>query len=348
METFTLGRTNMRVSRIGFGGIPIERLGENEAVAVVKRCLDLGVNFIDTANGYSTSEENIGKAIKGRRDGVYIATKSHSRNPEEIKKHIELSLIRLGTDYIDLYQFHGVSDDVSLKKILEPGGVYSVVLESQAKGVVKHIGFSSHHIDVACKAVETDLFETVMIPFNFIASEAADKLLPLCRKHNVGFIAMKPLAGGMIDNASLCFKYLLQFPDVLPIPGIERIGEIEQIMEIFYSAARMTKTDLKEMDGYRKFLGTRFCHRCDYCQPCPAGIPISGVMTVKSAYKRLPPHRFNSPMITNTMQKAVNCTRCGECEKRCPYHLPIREMIVEHLAWYQDVLKQMQVQPAAK
>ncbi len=339
METFKLGRTNMRVTRIGFGGIPIERCSEDEAVAVVTRCLDLGINFFDTANGYSTSEERIGKAIKGRRDKIYLATKSHSRNPEEIQKHIQLSLTRMGVDYIDLYQFHGVSDNKSLDKVLEPGGVYSVVQEAQAKGIIKHIGFSSHQIDVACKAVETDLFETVMFPFNFITHEAADKLLPLCRKHNVGFIAMKPMAGGMIDNASLCFKYLLQFPDVIPVPGIEKPYEIDQIVEILKSSSQITPLDLKEMESFRKFLGSKFCHRCDYCQPCTAGIPISGVMTVKSSYKRLPFDRFKSPMVTNTMQKALNCTQCGECEKRCPYHLPIRDMISEHLVWYQDVMK---------
>jgi uncharacterized protein len=213
---------------------------------------------------------------------------------------------------------------------------------------VKHIGFSSHQIDVACKAVETNMFETVMFPFNFITHEAADKLLPLCRKHNVGFICMKPMAGGMIDNASICFKYLFQFPDVLPIPGIEKPTEIEQIVEILESSSKTTQADLKEMEDFRKLLGTKFCHRCDYCQPCTAGIPISGVMTVKSSYKRLPPHRFNSPMVTNAMQKAVNCTKCGECEKRCPYHLPIREMIEDHLGWYKDIMKQSEKQSITK
>jgi uncharacterized protein len=134
METFTLGRTNMRVTRIGFGGIPIQRLSEDAAVALIKRCLNLGINFFDTANGYSTSEERIGKAIKGQRDRVFLATKSLSRNPEELQKHLQLSLTRLGVDYLDLYQFHGVSDFKSLDKVLEPGGVFSFVQEAQAKG----------------------------------------------------------------------------------------------------------------------------------------------------------------------------------------------------------------------
>ena len=339
METLRLGRTNMMVTRVGFGGIPIQRLSEDAAVAVVKRCLDLGVNFLDTANGYSTSEERIGKAIKGRRESLILATKSGSKDPAEFQKHLQLSLERLGVDYIDLYQFHGVSDFKSLDRVMEPGGVYSVAEEARKKGLIRHIGITSHQIDVAKKAVQTGLFETIMFPFNFITSEAADQLLPLCRKHNVGFICMKPLAGGMIDNASICFKYLFQFPDVVSIPGIEKVSEIEEITEILRTSPKMTKADRQEMEEIRAALGSRFCHRCDYCQPCTAGIPISMVMTVKSFHKRLPPERLSSPMVAPGMAKAAGCTRCGECEKRCPYHLPIREMIAEQVEWYQDLME---------
>jgi uncharacterized protein len=346
VETFRLGRTNMRVTRLGFGGIPIQRLSENDAVAVVTRCLDLGINFLDTANGYSTSEERIGKAIKGRRNQVYIATKSGSKTPEEFQKHLQLSLTRLSVEYIDLYQFHGVNDFKSLDKILEPGGVYSVAEAARSKGIVRHIGITCHQIDVAKKAVETDLFETVMFPFNFITHEAAEQLLPLCRKHNVGFICMKPMAGGMIDNASICFKYLFQFPDVIAIPGIEKRTEIEEIVDILEHTQIMTPEDLRKMEETRKALGSQFCHRCDYCQPCTTGIPISMVMTAKSFYKRLPPERFYGPMVSTGMDKAVNCTECGECEKRCPYHLPIRKMIAEQVAWYQDLVKKHQAETA--
>jgi uncharacterized protein len=348
MDTFRLGRTNMMVTRLGFGGIPIQRLSEADAVAVVKRCLDLGINFIDTANGYSTSEERIGKAIKGRRESVFLATKSGSKNPEEFQKHLQLSLTRLGVDYIDLYQFHGVSDFKNLDKVMEPGGVLAVAEEAKKKGLIKHIGITCHQIDVAKKAVQTDLFETVMFPFNFITSEAADVLLPLCRKHNVGFICMKPLAGGMIDNAAICFKYLFQFPEVVSIPGIEKVSEIEEIADILETAPRMTPEDKKEMKRIKEALGSRFCHRCDYCQPCSTGIPISMIMTAKSFYKRLPPERFYSPMVIPGMEKAAKCTQCGECETRCPYHLPIREMIAEQVAWFQDLMKIRQQQEASK
>jgi uncharacterized protein len=348
METLKLGRTNMMVTRVGFGGIPIQRLSEDAAVGIVKRCLDLGINFFDTANGYSTSEERIGKAIKGRRDKVILATKSGSKNPEEFEKHLQLSLTRLDVDHIDLYQFHGVNDNKSLDKIMEPYGVLAVAEEAKKKDLIRHIGITCHQIDVAKKAVETDLFETLMFPFNFITSEAADVLLPVCRKHNVGFICMKPLAGGMIDKADICFKFLFQFPDVVSIPGIEKISEIEEIVNILETAPHMTPADKKEMKRIKDELGPRFCHRCDYCQPCTNGIPISMVMTAKSFYKRLPPERFYSPMVIPAMEKAAKCSQCGECETRCPYHLPIRDMIAEQVAWFQDLMKKREQETAKK
>ncbi len=348
MENLRLGRTGMMVTRLGFGSIPIQRLPENEAVAVIKRCLDLGINFLDTANSYGTSEERIGKAIKGRRDSLFLATKSGSRNPEEFQKHIQLSLTRLGVEYIDLFQFHGVSDFKSLDKIMEPGGVLTVAEEAKKKGQIRHIGITCHQIDVAKKAVQTDLFESLMFPLNFITSEAIDLLLPICRKHNVGFICMKPLAGGMINRADICFKYLFQFPDVVSIPGIERVSEIEEIVNILETTPTMTPADKKEMKRIKDELGPRFCHRCDYCQPSSTGIPISMIMTAKSFYKRLPPERFYSPMIIPGMEKAAKCSQCGECETRCPYHLPIREMIAEQVAWFQDLIKKREQEVTKK
>ena len=203
------------VTRVGFGGIPIQRLTENEAIDVVKKCFELGINFFDTANGYTTSEERIGKALKGYRENVILATKTHARNPEELSKNLELSLKRLNVDYIDLYQFHGVSDFPSLDKILEPDGVMAAVENARDKGIVRHIGITSHQIDVAKKAVSSGWFETIMFPFNFIESEVADELIPLCRKLDVGFICMKPMAGGLVDNASIAIKYLITVSEIL-------------------------------------------------------------------------------------------------------------------------------------
>jgi len=325
----------MMVSKLGFGGIPIQRVTEEEAIAVVRRCLDLGINYIDTANGYTNSEERIGKAISGRRERLIIATKSSSRNRDEVASHLQQSLKSLGAESIDLYQFHNVSDFNTLDRVLDPDGLMGVVQEAKEKGQVKHIGISSHQIDVAKAAVKSGHFETIMFPFNFITCEAAEELLPLAREHDVGFIAMKSLAGGILDNITIAFKYLLQFPDVVLLVGIEKIPEIEEIIQVLEGSWQLTEAEHNEIQRLREELGTTFCHRCDYCQPCTAGIRISTVMTFAPSLSRRAPERLFSGVYAESMEKATDCTKCGECEERCPYHLPIREMIEDYSNWYQ-------------
>jgi predicted aldo/keto reductase-like oxidoreductase len=339
MEKIRLGKTGMMVTRLGFGGIPIQRLTESEAVKVVQKCLELGLNYIDTANGYSTSEERIGKAVKGRRKDVVIATKTFPGDAAMVEKNLDLSLKRLDTDYIDLYQFHGVNNKETLNRILEPeNGLYKLFEKFKKAGKIRHIGITSHQMDAAKEQVKTGKFETIMFPFNVITSEPAKELLPLCKQHDVGFIVMKPLAGGMLDDANICFKYLMQFPDVVSIPGIENIHEIEEIYIIFENPNKITAAEKTKTERMIKELGDRFCRRCDYCQPCQKGIPISMVMTFPTFVKRLPPDWYlKNPMMTGQMEKAATCIECGECEARCPFGLPIREMIKENYTMYEKV-----------
>lgn len=336
MDKVRLGRTGLMVSRIGFGGIPIQRLAEDEAVAVVKRCLELGINYIDTANAYTTSERRIGKAIAGHRQDFILATKSGARNRAGVEQNLANSLKMLGTDYIDLYQFHGVNDTRNLEMVLDPEGPMAVVEKALKDGVIKHVGITCHSMDTAKEAVKTDRFETVMFPFNFITSEPAEELLPLTRKHDVGLIAMKPLAGGMLDNARIAFKYLLQFPDVIPIVGIEKQAEIEEIIGILGKSWKITASEQRLMQKMIKDLGTRFCRRCDYCQPCVVQIPISTVMNSASFIKRLPPERIFSGDFAQAMEKAYDCSDCGDCEQRCPFKLSIREVIKAQAEWFRQ------------
>ena len=334
MEKIRLGRTEMMVTGLGFGGIPIQRVPEEEAIAVVHKCLELGINFLDTANGYTTSEEKIGKAIIGKREGIFLATKSFVSTREDFEKHVTLSLERLGIDYIDLYQFHNVSDAKALETVLDPDGPRGAVEDARRAGLVKHIGITSHQIDIAKDAVKTGLFETIMFPLNFMSYEGKEELLSLCKQHDVGFIAMKPLAGGMIDNAAIAIKYLLQFPDIVLIPGIERVPEIEEIARVFEGPKEMTAGEKQEMERIRQELGARFCRRCDYCQPCQAEIPIADVMSFPSLAKRMPQVRLYTGKFAESFVKADECTDCGDCEERCPYNLPIRDMMKEHVKTY--------------
>jgi len=340
MEQVRLGKTELAVSRVGFGGIPIQRLTEADAVRVVQACLDLGINFIDTANGYTTSEERIGKALAatpGRREQVVIATKTGARDKAGAQAHLELSLQRLQTDYVDLWQFHGVSTPQALEQVLGPGGAMEAALAAQRAGTVRHIGVSSHSMEVALKMVPMGCFESLQFPFNFVTREPADELLPLCQAHDLGFIAMKPFAGGLLGKANLSIKWLLQFEGVVPDPGIETVDEMAEIAGILEGPLELTPRERGEIQDMRDELGTRFCRRCEYCQPCPQEIRISTVMNLRSFYKRFPPERFFSGRFAETVEKAKTCLECGDCEERCPYHLPIREMLVESVAFYESV-----------
>jgi uncharacterized protein len=335
MEQIRLGKSNLMVTRIGFGSIPIQRLDEDGAVAVVRRCLDHGINFIDSANAYSTSEGRVGKAIAGRRDGLVLATKSGQRSRDGVSQHLENSLNQLAVDHIDLYQFHNVSDFKTLDMVLNPEGPMSVLEEARKAGKIGHIGITSHQIDVAKKAVESGRFETIMFPFNFVTDEAATELLPLCRKHDVGFIDMKPLAGGMISNARIAFKFLFQYRDIVTIPGIEKVHEIDEIVDILKGPSTITSSENEEMRSLKEQMGTTFCHRCDYCQPCTEGIAISSVMTYPSFAARLPEAQIYG-FWSAFFEQVAKCSNCGECETRCPYHLPIRDIMQKYYDLYES------------
>lgn len=336
MKTARLGKTELCVSRIGFGGIPIQRLSEDEAIKVVQRCLDVGVTFIDTANGYTTSEECIGKAIAGRRDQVILATKSGARDKDTSREHLELSLKRLNTDYIDLWQFHGVSTPEAYEEVLGPDGAMETAQQALQEGKIRHIGVTSHSLDMAVKMVPSGHFETMQFPFNFVTDEALDELLPLCQKHDVGFIAMKPFAGGMLDNAALAIKWQLQFDFAIPDPGIEKVEEIEEIVKIVEGSWELLPHEQEEIERIRAKVGTRFCRRCQYCLPCPQDIKLPLMMNLPSLWKRFSPELLHSPRFAKMIETAKTCTKCGECEERCPYKLPIREMLVENIAFYEQ------------
>lgn len=334
MKTVRLGKTGLMVSRVGMGGIPLTRPSEEEAIKVIQHALDLGVNFIDTSRGYGISEERIGKAIAGRRDEVIIATKGWTLD------HIEESLKHLNTDYIDLWQFHGINTFEAYQDVIKPSGFLEKARKALKSGEIQHIGFSSHSLEVALKVVTSGYFETIQFPFNFISNEAADQLVSLAREHDVGFIAMKPFAGGRIRDAALAIKYLLQY-NVIPDPGVEKMEEIEEIVGIVNGSWELTHQEQEEIATIRAQVGTRFCRQCEYCMPCPQGVHICGVLYLQILWELWPPDWFFSwQYVKNAVESAENCIQCGECEEKCPYNLSIREMIVENINFYEGVARE--------
>jgi len=340
VKTIRLGRTGLQVSRVGMGGIPIQRPPLDEAIRIINRALDLGVNFIDTSLGYGDSEERIGKAVAGRRDKVVLATKGGFQEKKSVLSNIDLSLKRLNTDYIDLWQFHGVHTLAQMESILGPSGGLEGAREALQTGKIKHIGFSSHNLDIAKEMILTDQFETIQFPFDFVAREAADELVPLAKERDVGFIAMKPFAGGNIRDAKLAIRYLLQFDNVVPDPGIQRVEEIEEIVEIVNGTWELTPDDWVKIEEIRNQLTGKFCRQCQYCMPCPNGVEIWLLMHVDMLFRLWPKElALNRPLFAKAAESGKKCVKCGACEPKCPYNLPIREIVAENMRLHEKVAK---------
>ncbi|MDR2631179.1 MAG: aldo/keto reductase [Spirochaetaceae bacterium] len=338
MEKVRLGKTGLMVSRVGFGGIPIQRLSKAEAASVVKGVIDLGVNFLDTANAYSDSEEKIGEAIKDiKRENLVIASKSTAPDKKTFMEHLDLCLKRLGTDYVDLYQIHNVSTIEKRDVVFAPGGAYEGLAEAIKMGKVRFPAFSSHNIPLAIDIMKTGKFFVVQLPFNFVDNTAAKEAIPLAKELDMGFIGMKPFGGGLLHNAPVAIRYVLQFENVVPDPGIEKLSEMREIVSIVNEKKPFSSEDKKIIDDLIKELGDRWCHRCDYCQPCPQGIGISSVLTVESLLKRMPFRQvFN--MANAGMEKADACLECGDCMKRCPYKLKIPALLKSKIALWKKVV----------
>jgi uncharacterized protein len=329
MEERTLGKTGLRAKRVGFGGIPIQRVTETEAINVVRGCYEIGVNYFDTARAYTTSEERIGKALKDVREEVIIATKTIKRTKFELLKDLETSLKELQTEWIDLYQLHMVSKADEWKKISSEGGALDGLYEAKDLGKINHIGITSHNPELMIDILKENIFETVMVQFNYLTPSPAEELLPWCKGNKIGTIAMKPMGGGALSDKKTALKYALNNNDIdVIIPGMMSLNEVKKNIEISSKNAGITKKDLEIIEKDKKELGNEFCRACDYCNPCPQGISISFVLRAEKQLIRLSGWnpRFEK-QIPEENKKVATCLQCGECEIKCPYQLPIRELL---------------------
>jgi len=334
MRYLELGKTGLTVSEVGFGGIPIIRLSTAEAVKVLRLAYDRGITLFDTANAYLDSEEKMGLAFEGLRSRLVLATKTLKRDREGVEADIDLSLRRLRTDYVDLFQIHQLSQESDYQKVTGPNGALEAVCRARERGKVRHIGLTSHSIDMAAKLVGTELFSTIQFPFNFIESKPVDDLHPRARQQQMGILAMKPFAGGVLDNGELCFKFLRQFPDVIPLPGFDAPDRVDEIADIYEKENSIAPEDLAAMERYRTELGQRFCRRCEYCQPCGHDVKITPAMAYPILARRMSPAKAVG-FAAKVMESVRNCIECGECVERCPYDLPIPEMLQKNLALYE-------------
>ena len=328
MEYRVLGKTGLKISRMGLGGIPIQRIDAEGTKKLVYQLMEAGVNYIDTARGYTVSEQYLGYALEGIRDKFVLATKSMSRTKEAMAKDIDISLGNLKTDYIDLYQVHN-PNMAQLEQVVGEGGALEALLEAKAQGKIGHIGLTAHSVEVFEKALELDWVETIMFPYNIVETQG-EALIKRCAVKNIGFVDMKPLAGGAIEDASLAMRFLVSNPDVtVVIPGMADAKEIEQNLAAGENTAPLTAEEQKKVEEVRQILGTQFCRRCNYCAPCTVGINIPSVFLFQGYLDRYGLADWAKDRYGAMAVKASACVECGACEPRCPYGLPIRQMLKE-------------------
>lgn len=335
MKTITLGKTGITVPQNAFGALPVQRVCLEEAVKILRRAYEGGMRFFDTARAYSDSEEKLGAAFEGMRDKIYIASKSMAKTPEEFWKQLDTTLTNLKTDYLDIYQFHCAD------RCFAPGdgtGMYECMLEAKAQGKIRHIGITAHKIGVAMECAASGLYETLQFPFSYLTSEKEMELVKLCKENQVGFIAMKGLAGGLINNSRAAMAFMTQFDNVLPIWGIQKMSELEEWLSYMDETPQMDEELTGFIEKERRELTGDFCRGCGYCMPCPQNITINQCARMSLMLRRAPSADWLSEHWQTEMKKIETCLECGKCAKKCPYELNTPELLKKNYIDYQKVL----------
>lgn len=334
MRNITLGMTGITTPQNAFGALPIQRVSLETAVKLLRRAHEGGMTFFDTARAYSDSEIKVGAAFEGMRDKVYIASKTKAKTPDQFRKDLDTTLINLKTDYLDIYQFHCVS------RCYAPGdgtGMYEAMLEAKKQGKIRHIGITAHLIAVAEEIAASGLYETLQFPFSYLASEREIALVRACEEKNMGFIAMKGLAGGLLTNSRACMAFMSQF-EVLPIWGIQREEELDQWLSFFSEDVILDDEISAFIEEDKKALQGDFCRGCGYCMPCTAGIQINQCARMSQLIRRAPSENFKGEFWQKEMAKIEDCVDCGLCKSKCPYGLDTPNLLRKNLADYRNII----------
>lgn len=335
MNTVRLGKTGIIVNKNGFGALPIQRISKEDAVRLLHKAFDGGIDFYDTARAYSDSEEKLGEAFSDRRDKIKIASKTAAVTVGKFWKDLETSLSMLKTDHLDLYQFHNPD---FCPKPGDGSGIYEAMLEAKKKGMILHIGITNHRLSVAQEAIESGLYETLQFPFSYLSKEPDIKLLESCKAQDMGFLCMKALSGGLITNAAAAYAFQSQFSNALPIWGIQRVSELEDFLSFVNDPPVMNEELSAVIKKDREELLGEFCRGCGYCMPCPAGIEINMCARISLMIRRSPSAPFLTPEWQEKMQKIEDCKHCGACKKKCPYGLDTPELLKKNYEDYREIL----------
>ncbi len=340
MHTTTLGRTGLTVTRTGFGALPIQRIDRDEAAALLRRAYRAGINFYDTARAYTDSEDKLAYALGDVRGDIIIATKSAAATREGVLADIRTSLGKLRTEYVDILQLHNSAD---LGAPDDPQGAYAGLVQAQRLGYARHIGITCHRLDAAQRAVRSGLFDTLQYPLSYLSSTDDLALIDLCRRHNVGLIAMKALSGGLITDAEAAFAFLRQYDNVVPIWGIQRPAELEQFITLEGDPPALDDALRATIERDRAQLAGDFCRACGYCLPCPALCPIPTAARMPLLLRRMPWQEYATDHWRAQMHRIDYCIDCGACRKRCPYGLDTPRLLRAALADYEAFMSEQGV-----
>ena len=335
MKNVVLGTTGIVVPQNAFGALPIQRDTTEVAVGLLRKAYEGGMRFFDTARAYTDSEEKVGIAFEGMRDKVYIASKSMAKNPQQFWEQLDITLNNLKTDYLDLYQFHCAD------QCFAPGdgtGMYECMLKAKEEGKIRHIGITAHKIEVAFEAVRSGLYETLQFPFSYLASDREVELVELCKEKNVGFIAMKGLAGGLITNSKAAMAFMTKYDNVLPIWGVQRDKELDEWLSYMDNTPEYDEEIKQFIENERKELVGDFCRGCGYCMPCPQGIIINTCARMSLMLRRAPSAAQLSEKMQAEMKKIDDCLECGACSSKCPYGLDTPALLRKNYEDYKLVL----------
>ncbi len=328
-----MGNTGIVATAPALGCLPLQRRSVEDAVSLIRKAYEGGIRFYDTANGYTDSEYKLGIALEGIRENVIIATKSTCTDKEGTWAHIRNSLKMLKTDYIDIFQFHCVQ---KMPDINDPNGAFAAALEAKEQGIIKHIGVTTHLIAVAEECIESGNFETLQFPFAYISSQRDIDLAKKCEEKGMGFIAMKGLAGGLITNVRACHAFMKQYPNVVPIWGIQTEEELKEWLDMAEEDPDMNDELAAQIEQDKKDLGSGFCRGCGYCMPCPVDIPINNAARMNMLLRRSPYKPYMSDEWREKMNRINDCIECRSCASRCPYQLNTPELLKYMLKDYNE------------
>ena len=316
-----LGKTGLTVCRMGFGGIPIQRLDPAQSDRVLRAALEQGIDFFDTSRVYTDSESKLGRGLADHRDKVVIASKTYSRDAAGARRDLETSLKELRTDRVDIYQCHNISTEADLEKILGPGGALEALDRARDQGLVRHVGITGHKPWIVEKALDAYDFATLQVPVNIVEQSSLETLIPKARAKGLGVIAMKPVAGGALREVALNLRFILTAGVDVAIPGMDSPQQVEANRAVLDKSLPLSAQEQRLLENEKKRLGDCFCRRCEYCMPCPEGINIPFLHLIEGYYFRYNLKDWAMERLAGMEKSYADCTACGVCVSRCPYEL---------------------------